>query len=247
MKEKRVRGVMVGLLLGSLVMVCTTTAKATTPPPTPCAFFGYEEASDALQVGDVVLAMDPQGVACSSFTVVTDGTYGFLYCYGDDPNTPDMDEGAIEGDPITFFINNVRQENMGIWTEGGTIQVDIGIPTLVDITPPSISNISVVDNLSRDNIFSPGTASLEDRVDISFTSNEFGTYEVIIDTDGAAGFNSATDRTYSGPAVIGSQSIAWDGTNAGGAIVPDGTYYVRIIVTDGAGNPTFTLQKYVNK
>ncbi|MBD3299571.1 MAG: HYR domain-containing protein [candidate division Zixibacteria bacterium] len=53
--------------------------------------------------GDVIIAMDPDGVICGVTTVETAGTY-LIHVIGDDPNT-DADEGADEGDEITFYYN----------------------------------------------------------------------------------------------------------------------------------------------
>ncbi len=55
--------------------------------------------------GDVIIAMDPDGVICGVTTVETDGTY-LIHVIGDDPNT-DADEGAEEGDEITLYYNCV--------------------------------------------------------------------------------------------------------------------------------------------
>jgi len=53
--------------------------------------------------GDEIAAFDPQGVLCGLFLVASDGSYGALHVYGDDPSTTG-DEGAQDGDIISFRV-----------------------------------------------------------------------------------------------------------------------------------------------
>jgi subtilisin-like proprotein convertase family protein len=57
-----------------------------------------------LPVGTVVQAIDPDGVVCGATVVTTEGQYGLLACYGDDPTTPE-DEGARPGDIIQLVVD----------------------------------------------------------------------------------------------------------------------------------------------
>ncbi len=59
-----------------------------------------------LLVGDVITAYDPQNTLCGVAYVENPGEY-LIHVYGDDDaTTPDFDEGAVDGDTITFKINN---------------------------------------------------------------------------------------------------------------------------------------------
>jgi hypothetical protein len=104
--------------------------------PTSCDFYGTVQISGVdIGVGDEVGAFDPDGVCCGSFTVHTTGNYGFLSVYGDDDTTPDVDEGAVSGDTITFRIWDAGEgkeyvaETMGpaapVWTVDGRINVNL--------------------------------------------------------------------------------------------------------------------------
>ena len=87
-------------------------------------------------IGAVVRAYDPDGINCGEWTVTTDGVYGMMAVYGDDGTTPE-DEGAEEGDNITFTINGVPASIAGpdpaTWSWGVLRQVDLhaisGAPT----------------------------------------------------------------------------------------------------------------------
>jgi hypothetical protein len=55
------------------------------------------------QPGDEIAAICPGNVVCGRYSVETEGQYGFMHVYRDDPNTQAV-EGAAEGSPITFRI-----------------------------------------------------------------------------------------------------------------------------------------------
>jgi hypothetical protein len=59
---------------------------------------------EPLPVGAVVAVFDPQGTKCGEFEVTTEGWYGLLACYRDDPMT-DEDEGATVGEPLSFTVD----------------------------------------------------------------------------------------------------------------------------------------------
>ncbi len=89
-----------------------------------------------LQPGDYVAVFDPQGVQCGEFTVHTEGYYGIMPCYGDDPDTA-VDEGAEEGDVLRFTINGSSAAStpaIVIWQNHELQRVDLSVeptPSLV--------------------------------------------------------------------------------------------------------------------
>ncbi len=59
----------------------------------------------AAQVGDEIAFFDPQGVLCGVFRITDPyGSYGILHVYGDDPLTPNVDEGAVAGDVLSIRV-----------------------------------------------------------------------------------------------------------------------------------------------
>ncbi|HOF05180.1 MAG TPA: Ig-like domain-containing protein [Syntrophales bacterium] len=60
--------------------------------------------------GDEIAFFDPQGVLCGSYTVDQTGLFGIVRVYGDDPATPDVDEGAVAGDVLTVKIWDSRRQ-----------------------------------------------------------------------------------------------------------------------------------------
>ena len=96
---------MCGILLLS---VLTVPAFADDPIPTAnwTDFYGTVTVEDVdAPIGTVVEAFDPSGVICGRFIVTTAGLYGFMPTYGDDSQTPSVDEGAASGDDIRFTVN----------------------------------------------------------------------------------------------------------------------------------------------
>ena len=69
-----------------------------TPTSAWMDFYGEAMPADGtpLPAGTVITALDPQGVACGATIVTVAGQYGYLACYGDDPDTA-ADEGAAPG------------------------------------------------------------------------------------------------------------------------------------------------------
>ncbi|HOL68201.1 MAG TPA: hypothetical protein PKX93_12160, partial [bacterium] len=72
-----------------------------------------------VQPGDMIAAFDPQGVCCGTWKVTTAGFYGFMPVYGDDPTTPTRDEGAQNGDTITFKIWSAAEKKIYLATALG--------------------------------------------------------------------------------------------------------------------------------
>jgi hypothetical protein len=61
----------------------------------------------ALPVGAVVEAFDPDGVKVGHFVVKEAGRFGPMPIYGDDPAT-EVDEGIVPGDRVTFTVDGQR-------------------------------------------------------------------------------------------------------------------------------------------
>jgi hypothetical protein len=69
------------------------------------AQFMSENLPYPIMPGDIIHATDPQGVVCG-LTVVDPDSFGvyLIHVLGDDPDTPG-DEGAMQGDQITLWLN----------------------------------------------------------------------------------------------------------------------------------------------
>jgi len=137
--------ILVKLIVTGLFILLLGAAASAQVIPTPKFTAFYDDAStyngDPLAIGTIIKAYDPDGVLCGMDTVHTTGEYGYMSVYGDDDTTPGIDEGAVDGDTITFEIN------------GRPATVIAGDPTFTDMTQkqvelsasPTIRGISLVD------------------------------------------------------------------------------------------------------
>jgi uncharacterized repeat protein (TIGR01451 family) len=89
----------------------------------------------------------------------------------------------------------------------------LGIP-LTAVPPPTPSAFQFTGSISgnQTTVGSGGT--------FTFNSTAAGSYQLIIDTNNDNIFDPATDRVLQNPAVVGSNSVVWDGKDANGNNVP---------------------------
>jgi PKD repeat protein len=90
---------------------------------------------------DVITAFDPQGILCGTATggQISGGVYG-ITVQGDDPLTPAVDEGAINGDHIRFKINGDWANITGgsdVWIYPNTAtRCDFAVPDVPPVANP---------------------------------------------------------------------------------------------------------------
>ena len=90
-------------------------------------FYGLNCTVDGkpLPVGVMITARDPQGTVCGEFVVTEAGRYGVMPVYGDDPLT-EVDEGAVFGDWLVFYVNGVEATVAGpdeaVWIAMGDLR-----------------------------------------------------------------------------------------------------------------------------
>ena len=95
--------------------------------PSHCDYLGTSfkiEGEDA-QPGDEVAFFDPDGILCGVSVVEKAGIYGIVHVYGDDPTTPDKDEGARAGDTLTIRI---WDKSEGVELGGSDLELVPGDP-----------------------------------------------------------------------------------------------------------------------
>ena len=99
----------------------------------------------------------------------------------------------------------------------------------VDTTPPALSDVAqAADELPW---FSPNGDGSRDAFALKASTNESGKIEIGVRNDGGE-----LIRTFSTTVSAGGFSIPWDGRDNGGAVVPDGTYDIRLVPVDGVAN-----------
>jgi Secretion system C-terminal sorting domain len=100
---------------------------------------------NAIPVGSIIDAYDPDGVYCGSDTVTVVGKYGFMPVYGDDSHTDGIDEGAQMSDLITFRLNGRQAVTHGpdaaVWDGlGGRHEVNLSASAIISIAGENTPN-----------------------------------------------------------------------------------------------------------
>jgi len=95
------------IVLSAIMLSCLVLDSAIAYPPIAAEFYGVVLINlSVAPAGTNITAYDPDGVLCGSFQVVNEGYFGLLSCNGDDVSTA-ADEGASDGENITFYINDL--------------------------------------------------------------------------------------------------------------------------------------------
>ncbi len=135
------RAILINLVIISILFVfgLVTTASAQTPSVQWVNFFSSNSKLEGqpVPVGAVIEAFDPSSVLCGRSVVSTSGSYGFLACYVDDPNT-DVDEGIIPGDTVRFTINGLPAGKFTVPTgirSGDAFEVNLSAIGLTEPIP----------------------------------------------------------------------------------------------------------------
>ena len=103
-------------------------------------------------VGSILKAYDPQGVLIGVDTFGVDptagpGYFGYMPCYGDDPATTPLDEGASTGDSIRFTINGRAATLVtgdAIWADQQQKRVNLAANASVALSLASSPNDTLV-------------------------------------------------------------------------------------------------------
>lgn len=114
--------------------------------PNNSDFWGSETTflGELIQRGDVLSVFDPQSVLCDVTTVTgSDGLY-LIHAIGDDPLTAG-DQGAQQGDVMTFYINGLAASPTGIWQLQASQRHELTGPTAVPgvtvVGPPDVGGL----------------------------------------------------------------------------------------------------------
>ena len=112
-------------LLGAVLLA--SPAHSTVMPTNEYIFVYDGEAKtaflgDSLAVDSVVDAYDPSGVHCGTVRTSTQGAYQAMTVYRDGADTPEVDEGAIPGDKLSFRINGIPAQVAAVGGDEGVTE-----------------------------------------------------------------------------------------------------------------------------
>jgi flagellar hook assembly protein FlgD len=135
-------------------------------------------------------------------------------------------DGLVAGAPVADGTYGYLIDATDAWTNQatpatGTIRVDTTAPSLSNVTPAADAVTA----------FSPNGDGVRDKVGLGGTTSEAGS--IVVRVRDAA---DTTIRSFTISAAAGNVAVTWDGKNGTGAVVPDGTYDIRLTPRDAAGN-----------
>ena len=208
--------------------------------------FYYNEASDSRNVYNYY-TLPSNDIVVSDWNVNSDNSYTKVYgvnangdfniCLADNmlvktlqyDSPTSAGEHSIEWDGTDNNGNTVPDNDyiFVIYAGGNTARKGINGESSVNVQQSSeISSLAV-----SEAFISPNGDGLKDSTAINYTlsQNANSVSAAIKDKDGN------TIRTISGPALIGSHAITWNGKNDSNAIVPDGTYSVVVTAINANG------------
>ncbi len=103
-----------------------------------------------------------------------------------------------------------------------------------DNVAPNVLNLSAAGNISSE--ANSANLSVDTQLNISFQVSESVEYDVVIDSDGIAGYNTSTDILFSGVEDNNITTIQWNLSDRNGLPVALGNYSMCIFLTDTSGN-----------
>ncbi len=211
------------------------TAPADETPPAVtsewCDFWGQQPGG--LQTGDTIRVYDQAGVFCGD-TLVVDGGIFLVSVAGDDPITPDIDEGASPGEEVRFTVNGMPAAVAGtslcyepeiipgakpFWTAQGSYRVEFTADTSGFRDPrgenPAADCIRLVRNFPN-----------------PFNSRTEFTYELSVRADIRLdvfdGLGRRIRTLSSGSQAPGLHALSWDGEDDRNRPVSSGVYFYAL-------------------
>jgi len=196
-----------------------------------CDFWAYQP--EVFVPGDSVKVFDPDGVLCGDTLISVEKAF-LVHVAGDDPVTPETDEGALEGDTLRFEIggkmmrvvgSSLNSPDTAIASGRGATWEYMGSKRVL-LAPETNSIPAILDPAS------PGGFYLNQNHPNPFNGRTIFRYEVaepgpvtftIYDTNGRI---IRTWKMNGNSAGIG--QLTWDGRDARGNDISSGIYFYRL-------------------
>jgi hypothetical protein len=121
-----------------IVLVLNNVSTVSALPQLPSSFNGTVKVDGANVAAGTVVSARINGVQYSSSTVTTylGDTVYFFDVPGDDPSTPSVVEGGVEGNTIVFSIGGTIADQTGIWHSGTSVELNLTATTPLPMHAP---------------------------------------------------------------------------------------------------------------
>ncbi len=169
--------------------------------------------NQAVPAGTEVLAVAADGSVIGAGTVRSDGKFGFMPVYGDDPSTPEH-EGVAPGAKFSLKVDGKATAETFTWTDNGA---RIEVKTLASKGGSSVlpDDYSLLQNYP--NPFNPTTS-----ISFAMPTAAQATLEI---------YNVLGEKVvtvFDGMANAGTNTVVWQGVDASGQPVASGIYFYRL-------------------
>ncbi len=178
--------------------------------------------------GSVVTAISSNGNILGAATVGTDGKFGFMSVYGDDPVSKEID-GLKSGEKFYLTVDGIKSAESFAWTENGD-RMEIKSLTGKGAAPIIPAEFSLMQNYP--NPFNPTT-------EICFDLPR--TCDVVLEIYNITG--QKVIDLIDEPLEAGRHTIQWNSRDAGGNQVATGIYLYRLHAADFSDTKKMILLK----
>ena len=194
--------------------------------PQSCDFWARQP--EVLSEGDTVKVYDSNNVLCGKSTVINGGF--LVHVSGDDPYTTDIDEGAVRGERLHFFVNSDSAVVLGVSANFDSVIIMGQEATFENMSSKRIKLMMRTTNtLNHRRLLSPHEISLAQNYPNPFNAETVISYRVptqckvtlrIFDTNGRLVRTLVKNRLVQ----PGEHRIIWDGCDANGIRAASGIY-----------------------
>jgi len=192
--------------------------------------YSYDLTMDgkAVPVGAEIKATDADGRVIGLAEMGTNGRFGFMPVYADDPATEIL-EGVTAGDEFILVVDGVESAESFTWTTNGD-RLEVGALTARTGTELMPKEFKLGQNYP--NPFNPTTT-----ISFSLPTPMNATVEV---------FNILGEKVktiFNGMGDAGENSVVWHGDNESGQAAASGVYFYRLTAGDYTNSKKMLLMK----
>ena len=128
-----------------------------------------------------------------------------------------------EDDTSTDVTHRVFFNRPDSVTLGGLGGLGISLTATLPQAPPDFKFTGIAGN----------TTKVNQGGRFTFTTSQFGKYQIVIDTNGNGNYGDSNDRILTGGIVSGLNTVDWNGRDQANTALPVGTYNAKVYVTAG--------------
>ena len=136
--------VLLTALVVTLLLALGTVIPAFAVPPQPSGFYGRVTFNGGDVPNGILVRALINGVpyASNNTTTYLGHSFYFFLVPGDDPSTPAIIEGGVEGQTVHFDIGGFQADQTGVWHTGTNVNLDLTATSPTAVTLASFTGES---------------------------------------------------------------------------------------------------------